>query len=182
MKQRTDIFLINCEDIKSNTEIPAYVDDKTLNQSIIFSQNAILQDMIGETLLQSLYTQVEDNYNSGTTITYSDLLFDYIYPVLINESIYNSLENMAIRIDNQTISQHNDARIHNTAELKYSIETKKNYYQKQSQFYQKTLKMYLSQNYNVYTELHNIPAYSIPADLGQTNSQNQGIIFRKRRY
>lgn len=140
------LILIDETYVKSNSLIEINVDTKVLSRTIINVQENELKDVLGVTLYNSIVESVYNKEVSNIPIsnTYTELLYDYIYPYLLHQTIANYIINNHYKLTNKgllRLTDRNSDNIGNT-ELEYF----KDYYDNYSASYKKNLIDYLRTN------------------------------------
>jgi len=98
MKPR--VYLMPTSEIKDSSYIDDNIEDKLINISLLDAQEMILEPLIGSALFEKLY---DDVYAGTLTTEYTDLLTDYIWPVLLQGSVYRLSYNLLFRITNSSV-------------------------------------------------------------------------------
>lgn len=133
--------------LKENSVLQDNVDMKSVTPSIQWSQDAIIQPLLGTKLYRELQRQVHDN---DLKPKYKTLLDDYIEPLIIYAVLGEVPDNLLLKLMNLTVGTSSDEQM-TSATLKnvaYLKEQNKN----KMKFYAKRLDDYLNWNRSDYPE------------------------------
>lgn len=98
------VLLLSTDKLKRNTPIQDNIDDDILKPYIYKSQDTHLQMSLGT----DLYAKIKNEVQAGTISgNYKTLLDDYIQPMLIEWSLYESLPFISLKLTNKSIVRGN---------------------------------------------------------------------------
>lgn len=141
------VILLSENAIKDNSIITNNLESKYIQQAVILAQEMCLQPLLGTTLLNEIYAQVQDDDIEDRIKT---LLDDYIQPILLNAAISNIIVNVSMKIKNLGVVNTNDTNVNNFG-LK-DIQWYKAQYDYNADFFINRCRDYLVQNKEQFPE------------------------------
>lgn len=99
-------YLIEFEEVTNNTELGGNVDPDRYAFCIANAQDAVLRELLGDTL----YQKIEDDYFAGSLSgNYETLYNNYIRPILINQTMVEFYAVGAYQVANGGVFKHSPA-------------------------------------------------------------------------
>jgi hypothetical protein len=161
------VQFIDTDYLKQNSTIEMNVDDSKLNPMILKVQMVYLQQSLGSSFLNHLYTAV-----SGSTLTSAEesLIRDFIQPMVVEYTVYEVLPFLNFKATNKAISKQNsdNSTPSDLSEIKYLRSNVKD----MAEFMDQRLVKFLCDNSNLFPEYlnpshpENLPKKSKPYFTG----------------
>lgn len=125
MANAYDVALLSTDQLKLYSEIEQNVEDNVLTPNIIRAQEIEIQQILGTPLYQDILTKV-----SGSTLNAVEttLVRDYIFPCLVEYSVYYSMPSIWSKLENSSVvnKQPENNNVVDLAGLKYRRQDVKN--------------------------------------------------------
>lgn len=97
-----NIFFINEQYIKNNSEIQNDVDIKKMKRSIQLVQLTFVQKLVGTALYKDICDKIQNN---SLSTDYQELLETYLQPITLELTLYKSLPFLSYTLTNKNIYQ-----------------------------------------------------------------------------
>ena len=163
----TDVLLLSWTKLKQYSDINDSVDPDLIKNNIRTAQDIELQRIIGTVLYQKLLTLVEnDEMGLPANAVYKTLLDDYIQPMLLYASYYETLESIYLRVrNNGLLTPQGGENSINVDRQVYDM--KRQSVRNKMEFYADKLTRYIAEEESSYPELtQNTLLYQQVADYG----------------
>lgn len=149
-----DVLLISESYIKSVTNISDNLAGDYLLPSIKLAQDIDLESTIGTQLLEKIQELIYNNDISNQEYSNYKLLLDnYIQPYLAYATIQHIVPTIAYKLVNQGVVRTDDEKSYNVTSNE--VDKVIDYYSHLANTYKKRLQLFLTSNYNNFTELMN---------------------------
>jgi len=153
----SNIYLVSVEDVKNRCVIDENISDKIIKNIIQDVQDTIIENILGTSLFEKMLS-------NNLTTNYKTLGKKYLQPIIIKEVELRLLDELAIKISNNGVTQNNGTNYSN-AELKAVINKKKSV-QEVSDNYKLKLQRFLNANTSIY------PEYLIDSPILDSNAND----------
>ena len=149
MAAESTTLFISVQYLRDNSIINENVDSKVLLPVIRMAQTKYIQQVIGTTLYNKLLADIDATSVTGN---YKILIDEYIIPVLVQYSVYESIPYLNYKLRNKSVSkQGSDNSI--PADLNELSYLRDNVLQT-AQFYAERMSMYICNNTNLFPEFN----------------------------
>ena len=147
-----NVLLISEDKLKSYTALNDNVFGKTICPVIKTSQDIFLKQIIGTALMEKLQTLIKEGHiGDQENVKYKKLLDEYVAPYLIYETLVNLVPEIATKLANIGVVQHNDEHTTNISQGDRVIV--QGQYQTYADNYCKQMQRFLCANKADYPEL-----------------------------